>query len=156
MTAMRRRITVALMAGLVVMAGAACGDDGGGGAASKPKVEVPDGDPPSELQIKDIKKGTGAEAVAGKTLTVHYVGVAWSDKKQFDSSWDSRGAKPFPFKLGAGAVIQGWDQGLVGMKVGGRRQLIIPPGMAYKEFGAGTAIKPNETLVFVVDLLDVT
>jgi peptidylprolyl isomerase len=155
---MRRRITVVLMAGLVLLAGAGCGDDGGGGgsgAASKPKVEVPDGEPPSELQIKDIKKGTGAEAVAGKTLTVHYVGVSWSDKKEFDASWDSPGAEPFPFKLGTGAVIQGWDQGLVGMKVGGRRQLIIPPGLAYKEFGQGP-IKPNETLVFVVDLLDVT
>ncbi len=153
---MRRRIIVVVVTGLVLLAGTGCGDNGGdSGTASKPTVEVPDGDPPAELQIKDIKKGTGAEAVAGKTLTVHYVGVSWSDKKEFDASWDSPGAEPFPFKLGAGAVIQGWDQGLVGMKVGGRRQLIIPPGMAYKEFGQGP-IKPNETLVFVVDLLDVT
>ncbi|MGH8974253.1 MAG: FKBP-type peptidyl-prolyl cis-trans isomerase [Acidimicrobiia bacterium] len=154
---MRRRITVVvLVAGLVALAGAGCGDDEGGGEASKPRVEVPDGAPPSELQIEDIKKGTGAEAVAGKTLSVHYVGVSWSDKKQFDASWDTPGGpQPFPFKLGTGAVIQGWDQGLVGMKVGGRRQLIIPPGMAYKEFGQGP-IKPNETLVFVVDLLGVT
>jgi len=138
--------------------GAGCGDDEGGGGsdeageAGKPKVEVPDGPPPSELQIKDIKQGTGAEAVAGKMITVHYVGVSYSDKEQFDASWDS--GTPYSFVLGEGKVIQGWDEGVVGMKVGGRRQLIIPPALAYKEFGQGT-IKPNETLVFVVDLLEV-
>lgn len=152
---MRRTLTLLLLIASLVLAGG-CGDDKGGAELSKPKVDVPDGPPPLELTIKDIKVGSGAEAVAGKKLTVHYVGVSWSDKKQFDASWDAPGAEPFPFTLGAGAVIPGWDQGLVGMKVGGRRQLIIPPGMAYKEFGAGNAIKPNETLVFVVDLLDVT
>ena len=151
---MRRIALLALLlAGLVV--GAGCGDDegDGGGAASKPKVEIPDGDPPSKLEIKDIKEGTGPGAVAGQQLTVHYVGVAWSDKKQFDASWDS--GTPYPFKLGAGDVILGWDEGLVGMKVGGRRQLTIPPAMAYREFGQGQ-IKPNETLVFVVDLVELT
>jgi peptidylprolyl isomerase len=154
---MRRTfILLLLMASLVL---AACGDDkggessdGGGGEGSKPKVEVPDGPPPSELTIKDIKVGTGAEAVTGKQVTVHYVGVSYSDKEQFDASWDS--GTPFPFILGTGAVIQGWDEGVAGMKVGGRRQLIIPPALAYKEFGQGP-IKPNETLVFVVDLLEV-
>lgn len=150
---MRRTLTLLLLIPGLVLAGG-CGDDNGGGELSKPKVEVPDGQPPLELKIEDITVGTGAEAVAGKTLTVHYVGVSWSDKEQFDASWDSAGAAPFPFKLGAGDVIPGWDQGLVGMKVGGRRQLIIPPGMAYREFGQGS-IKPNETLVFVVDLLEV-
>ncbi|MGH9042928.1 MAG: FKBP-type peptidyl-prolyl cis-trans isomerase [Acidimicrobiia bacterium] len=119
---------------------------------SKPSVEIPDGEPPSELQIKDIKEGTGAEAVDGKKLTVHYVGVSWSDKEQFDASWD-RG-DPYSFVLGAGDVILGWDVGMKGMKVGGRRQLTIPPAMGYREFGQGK-IKPNETLVFVVDLLEV-
>ena len=152
---MRRTfILLLLVASLVV---GACGDDtgdkGDGGEASKPKVEVPDGPPPLELEIKDLKVGTGAEAVAGKMVTVHYVGVSYSDKKQFDASWDA--GTPFPFLLGAGKVIQGWDEGVVGMKVGGRRQLIIPPALAYKEFGAGDVIKPNETLVFVIDLLEV-
>ncbi|MDQ3945767.1 MAG: FKBP-type peptidyl-prolyl cis-trans isomerase [Actinomycetota bacterium] len=151
---MRRSfILILLMASLVV--GACGGDKGGdgGGEASKPKVEIPDGPPPTELKIKDLKVGTGAEAVAGKTVTVHYVGVSWSDKEQFDASWDT--GRPFPFILGAGDVIQGWDEGVVGMKVGGRRQLTIPPALAYREFGKGP-IKPNETLVFVVDLLNVT
>lgn len=154
---MRRTFTLLLLVAGLVMA--ACGDDkggessdGGGGEGSKPTVEVPDGPPPTELTIKDIKVGAGAEAVAGKKVTVHYVGVAYSDKEEFDASWDS--GTPFPFTLGTGAVIQGWDEGVAGMKVGGRRQLIIPPALAYKEFGQGS-IKPNETLVFVVDLLEV-
>jgi peptidylprolyl isomerase len=152
---MRRTFTLLLLVASLVAG--ACGDDkggdgGGGGEASKPEVEVPDGPPPLELKIKDIKVGTGAEAVAGKMVTVHYVGVSYSDKEQFDASWD-RGT-PFPFTLGAGEVIQGWDEGVVGMKVGGRRQLIIPPALAYGESGQGQ-IKPNETLVFVVDLLGV-
>lgn len=153
---MHRTCTALLMIATLALGGCG-GDDGGGEDAvdtdTKPKVEVPDGPPPTELKIKDIKVGTGTQAVAGKTVTVHYVGVSYSDKKQFDASWDS--GKPFPFMLGAGDVIQGWDEGVVGMKVGGRRQLVIPPALAYKEIGAGDAIKPNETLVFVVDLLDV-
>ena len=154
----RRTFTLLLLSASLVLAG--CGDDesggdtGGAGGPTKPKVEVPEGPPPLELQINDLKVGTGKEAMAGKSITVHYVGVSYSDKQQFDASWDS--GTPFPFILGNGDVIPGWDQGLVGMKVGGRRQLIIPPALAYQEFGSGDRIKPNETLVFVVDLLDVS
>jgi peptidylprolyl isomerase len=151
---MMRRSCALVLVLATALAVSGCGGDGGG-ESSKPKVEIPDGEPPKDLKIRDIKKGTGAEAAAGKTVTVHYVGVAWSTKEQFDASWDPPG-KPFSFKLGQDppAVILGWEQGLVGMKVGGRRELIIPPGMAYREFGQGP-IKPNETLVFIVDLLKV-
>jgi len=129
--------------------------DAGAGSdtRTKPEVTVPDGPPPTKLEIKDLIKGTGAEAVAGKSVTVQYVGVSYSTKKQFDASWDS--GRPFPFELGSGQVIQGWDQGVVGMKVGGRRQLIIPPDLGYGDRGAGGDIKPGETLVFVIDLLSV-
>lgn len=120
---------------------------------TKPVVEVPEGPPPTELQVKDLKVGTGAEAEAGQQVEVHYVGVAYSDKKQFDASWD-RG-EPFTFPLGAGRVIKGWDQGVAGMKVGGRRQLVIPPALAYGPEGRPPVIGPNETLVFVVDLVSV-
>lgn len=122
--------------------------------ATKPEVTVPDGPPPSALGSRDLVVGTGAEAVAGKKVTVQYVGVAYSTKAQFDASWD-RG-QPFSFDLGAGRVIDGWDQGVVGMKVGGRRELVIPPQLGYGDRGAGGAIKPGETLVFVVDLLGVS
>jgi len=121
--------------------------------ATKPPVEIPEGAPPTELVSEDLVTGTGAEATPGRTVEVHYVGVAWSTKKQFDASWD-RG-KPFDFALGAGRVIRGWDEGVAGMKVGGRRKLTIPPAMGYGARGAGGAIGPNETLVFVVDLLAV-
>ena len=119
--------------------------------ATKPSVEIPAGAPPTELVSEDLVTGTGAEATAGSTVEVHYVGVAWSTKKQFDASWD-RG-KPFDFPLGAGRVIRGWDEGVAGMRVGGRRRLTIPPAMGYGTRGAGGAIGPNESLVFVVDLL---
>ena len=120
----------------------------------KPQVTVPSGEaPPTELVIDDIEEGTGAEAVAGKTVDVHYVGVSWSTGKQFDSSWDRRGN--FSFALGAGRVIAGWDQGVAGMKVGGRRRITIPPHLGYGDAGAGGVIKGGETLVFVVDLLGV-
>ena len=119
----------------------------------KPNVQIPEGSPPAALQREDLVVGEGAEATPGRTVTVHYVGVAWSTKKQFDASWD-RG-DPFQFSLGAGRVIRGWDQGVKGMKVGGRRKLTIPPDMGYGARGAGGAIGPNETLVFVVDLLGV-
>ena len=119
----------------------------------KPKVTVPEGPPPKQLQIKDIEPGTGAEAKAGSQLSMNYVGVNYSDGKEFDSSF-SAGA-PFDFQLGAGMVIPGWDQGIEGMKVGGRRQLIIPPELAYGPQGSPPVIGPNETLVFVVDLLAV-
>ena len=119
----------------------------------KPKVEVPEGAPPAGLQIEDIKEGDGDTAATGDNVTVQYVGVNYSNGKQFDASWD-RG-EPFTFALGAGQVIPGWDQGVAGMKVGGRRQLIIPPELAYGEQGRPPVIAPNETLIFVVDLRDV-
>lgn len=121
--------------------------------ATKPTVEIPAGAPPTELVKEDLVTGTGAEAKPGSTVEVQYVGVSWSTKKQFDSSWD-RG-KPFGFPLGAGRVIRGWDEGVAGMRVGGRRRLTIPPALGYGARGAGGAIGPNETLVFVVDLLAV-
>ena len=121
----------------------------------KPQVDVPAGEsPPTELVITDIEPGDGAEATPGSTCTMHYVGVSWSSGKQFDASWD-RGDS-FSFRLGEGQVIQGWDQGVAGMKVGGRRRLVIPPGLAYGSRGAGGVIGPDETLVFVVDLLGVS
>jgi peptidylprolyl isomerase len=121
---------------------------------TKPAVTVPSGPAPTTLQKQDLIPGTGAEAVPGKKVSVQYVGVSYSTGKQFDASWD-RG-EPFSFTLGAGDVIKGWDQGVPGMKVGGRRQLIIPPGLAYGPAGAPPAIGPNETLIFVIDLLSVT
>lgn len=136
-------------------AAAAGGETQGGGEAaqkSKPKVSVPSGPPPKQLVIKDVEKGTGATAKAGDQVSVQYVGVDYETGKQFDASWD-RG-EPISFKLGAGEVIPGWDQGIVGMKVGGRRELIIPPSLAYGSQGSGP-IAPNSTLVFVVDLVGV-
>jgi peptidylprolyl isomerase len=121
--------------------------------ATKPKVVVPKGKPPKKLVIKDLKKGTGKEATDGSTVSVQYVGVLYDGGKQFDASWD-RG-QPFSFPLGAGQVIPGWDQGVKGMKVGGRRELIIPPDLGYGAQGAGADIPPNAALIFVVDLLDV-
>ena len=119
----------------------------------KPQVTIPDGEPPSELQIDDLEVGRGPEAVTGSDVDVHYVGVAWSTGSQFDASWDRRST--FSFRLGGGQVIPGWDQGVAGMKVGGRRRLTIPPALGYGSQGAGGVIKPNETLVFVVDLVGV-
>lgn len=119
---------------------------------SKPEVSVPKGSlPPAELVIDDLVVGDGGEAAAGQHVNVHYVGVAWSDGKQFDASWDRN--EPFSFRLGAGEVISGWDQGVAGMKIGGRRQLTIPPDLGYGSRGAGGVIKGGETLIFVVDLL---
>ena len=119
----------------------------------KPTVTIPDTAPPTELQVVDDTVGDGAEATPGSTVSVHYVGVSWSTGRQFDASWDRM--EPFRFGLGQGQVIQGWDQGVAGMKVGGRRTLTIPPELGYGARGAGGVIGPNETLVFVVDLLDV-
>jgi peptidylprolyl isomerase len=121
-----------------------------GKLGEKPEVEVTGGDPPPALVSKDIKKGKGAKAKAGDTVSVQYVGVLYKDGAPFDNSWD-RGAQPFEFPLGAGMVIPGWDQGVEGMQVGGRRVLTIPPDLAYGPGGSGP-IGPNETLVFVVDL----
>lgn len=122
-------------------------------ADTKPTVTIPDTAPPADLVIDDLEVGTGAEAVAGANVTVHYVGVAWSDGQQFDASWDRNDT--FEFRLGAGQVIAGWDQGVAGMRVGGRRSITIPSHLGYGDRGAGGVIKGGETLVFVVDLLNV-
>jgi FKBP-type peptidyl-prolyl cis-trans isomerase len=155
---------------------AACGDDendGGSGRAAdtpartsdqtettppdntdlsvKPEVTVPAGSPPARLRKRDVVKGKGPAAKSGDMVTMHYVGVSFSTGQQFDASWDS-GAPYGPFPLGAGGVIPGWDQGIVGMRQGGRRELVIPPELAYGAQGQG-AIGPNETLIFMVDLV---
>jgi len=114
---------------------------------------VPEGPAPSDLVIEDQVVGDGAEAIVGSQISAHYIGVSHSTGKQFDASWD-RGT-PLEFRLGTGRVINGWDDGIVGMRVGGRRRLTIPPHLAYGDRGAGGAIKPGETLVFVVDLVTV-
>jgi peptidylprolyl isomerase len=119
----------------------------------KPEIEFPDSPPPSDLQVEDLTAGDGDEATAGRTVSVHYVGVAHSTGEEFDASYN-RG-EPLSFRLGAGQVISGWDQGVQGMKVGGRRKLVIPPHLAYGDRGAGGVIAPGETLIFVVDLLAV-
>ena len=120
---------------------------------AKPEVEFPYGDPPDDLQIIDIAVGSGSEVGPGDNVRVHYVGVAYSTGEEFDASYN-RG-DPLEFRLGAGRVIAGWDTGVAGMKVGGRRQLTIPPHLGYGDRGAGGVIKPGETLIFVVDLIDV-
>ncbi|MGM1063914.1 FKBP-type peptidyl-prolyl cis-trans isomerase [Saccharothrix sp. Mg75] len=122
-------------------------------APSKPEVEPYEGAAPADLVIEDITVGDGPEATAGQLVHVHYVGVAHSTGEQFDASWD-RG-EAFSFPLGGGRVIAGWDQGVQGMKVGGRRKLVIPAHLGYGDRGAGGVIKPGETLIFVVDLLGV-
>jgi peptidylprolyl isomerase len=121
--------------------------------SEKPEVDFPEGAPPADLTIEDITVGDGEEAAPGRTAIVHYVGVAFSTGEEFDASWN-RG-EVFDFPLGAGAVIAGWDRGVVGMKVGGRRRLVIPPELGYGDRGAGAVIAPGETLIFVVDLVDV-
>ncbi len=120
---------------------------------TRPEIEFPGDTPPADLVLEDLTVGEGAEATAGSTVSAHYVGVAHSTGEEFDASWN-RGA-PLDFRLGVGMVIAGWDQGIAGMKVGGRRRLTIPPHLAYGERGAGGAIAPGETLIFVVDLMDV-
>jgi peptidylprolyl isomerase len=160
---------VLILAACLALGLAACGGDdstsgsteaettaaesSGSAEKTKPKVTVPKGAPPKELEIKEIEEGTGDEAKAGDEVTVQYVGVNYKTGKEFDASWD-RG-EPFTFPLGAGRVIPGWDQGVEGMKVGGRRELIIPPELAYGPEGSPPAIGPNETLIFVIDLLEV-
>jgi peptidylprolyl isomerase len=152
-----------VVAGLLV---AGCGDDDSSGDSAsgaataaeestdtKPKVVVPEGAPPEELVENDLVEGDGAAAKSGDEITVDYVGVGYKSGEQFDASWD-RG-EPITFPLGAGAVIKGWDQGVEGMKVGGRRELVIPPNLGYGPAGAPPSIGPNETLIFVVDLVDV-
>jgi peptidylprolyl isomerase len=123
-------------------------------ALERPTVEVATDQVPSyQLELEDITVGEGEEAVSGQVVEVHYVGVSWTTGREFDASWN-RG-KTFKFGLGKGQVISGWDQGVAGMKVGGRRRITIPPDLAYGKRGAGGVIGPDETLVFVVDLLGV-
>lgn len=121
-------------------------------APGKPRVRIPSGPLPKDVEIRDIEKGTGATAKLGDEIAVHYVSVAMSNRKETDSSYDAR--RPFEFKLGETSVVQGWHEGIPGMKVGGRRELIVPPDKAY-----GTSehdvIKPNETLLYVIDLVDI-
>src|SRR5688572_29770927 len=119
----------------------------------KPQVDIPDGSPSYQLEVEDIVEGEGDEAVPGTIVEVHYVGVSWSTGREFDASWN-RG-DTFKFGLGKGQVIQGWDEGVAGMKVGGRRRITIPPHLGYGKAGAGGVIRGGETLVFVVDLLGV-
>jgi peptidylprolyl isomerase len=160
---MRAKLTILTVA-LALGAGvASCGEDdepaSGGGADSAETATATPTETASAAGIealvqgvsKDIVKGTGPKAKAGDTLTMQYVGNSWSNGQQFDASWDA--GQPFPFQLGAGMVIPGWDQGMVGMRKGGRRLLVIPPDMAYGPTGSGP-IGPNETLVFVVDLVE--
>ncbi len=180
---MARRL-LALLALLATLALAACGEDDengdGGGETSpppataeqtetepspseqrealedtsvKPEIPRPSGSPPRRLETEDIVRGKGPAAKPGDTVLVHYAGVTFSTGEEFDASWN-RG-EPFPFPLGGGQVIQGWDRGIAGMKVGGRRMLTIPPELAYGAQGFPPAIGPNETLVFVVDLLEI-
>jgi peptidylprolyl isomerase len=118
----------------------------------RPEIDFPEGEPPTALSVTDEIVGEGTEASSGTTVTAHYVGVAFSTGEEFDASWN-RG-EPLKFRLGVGQVIAGWDQGISGMRVGGRRRLVIPPELAYGERGAPGAIGPNETLIFVVDLVD--
>ncbi len=122
-------------------------------SVSKPEIDFPDSPPPADREITDLVEGDGAEATAGQFVSVHYVGVAHSTGEEFDASYN-RGA-PLDFRLGVGQVISGWDTGVQGMKVGGRRKLVIPPHLAYGDRGAGGVIKPGETLIFVVDLMGV-
>jgi peptidylprolyl isomerase len=120
---------------------------------TKPVVKPPKGAAPKQLEVKDLVEGSGEEAASGDRVSVDYVGVNYKSGKEFDSSWSRN--EPFTFTLGAGEVIPGWDQGVEGMKVGGRRELIIPPELAYGKTGSPPVIPPNETLIFVVDLREV-
>jgi peptidylprolyl isomerase len=164
--AVRLSIALISLCALLVVAGCGSGSDSStestessptatteSKAKTKPAVTVPKGAPPKQLETKELEEGSGAEAKSGDKVTVQYVGVDFKNGKEFDSSWSRN--EPFSFTLGAGEVIPGWDQGVEGMKEGGRRELIIPPELAYGEAGAPPAIGPNETLVFVIDLLEV-
>jgi peptidylprolyl isomerase len=122
--------------------------------SKKPGIPKPEGDPGDALVVKDLVVGKGAAAKAGDALTVRYVGVSYSTGEEFDASWKTE-ENAFPFTLGEGSVIPGWDQGVVGMKPGGRRQLVIPPDLGYGEQGSPPSIKGGETLVFVVDLVKI-
>ncbi len=127
-------------------------DEVGMSELTKPEVEVPEGDAPTELTVRDLVVGDGAEVKSGMVVRVHYVGVTFASGKEFDASWD-RG-EPFKFALGSGKVIKGWDRGVRGMRVGGRREIIVPPRLGYGNQSPSPLIPANSTLVFVVDLLD--
>jgi peptidylprolyl isomerase len=152
-------LLVGLVAAVVIVAATGGDDEGDAGTSistdlsTKPEVPVPEGEPPTELQTTDVVEGDGPEAQEGDSVTVQYVGVNYSNGEQFDASWDS--GQPFEFRLGTGSVIPGWDEGVAGMRVGGRRELVIPPELGYGAQGQPPDIPPNETLVFVIDLLDV-
>lgn len=145
--------TLAIVVAVVLIARGGDDDGGSTAVAEKPEVTVPDGDPPEELEIEDIEVGDGAEAQPGDQVEVQYVGVDYDSGEEFDSSWER--PEPFEFELGGGQVIPGWDEGVVGMREGGRRELVIPPDLAYGRQGSPPAIGPNATLVFVVDLVSV-
>ena len=159
-------IVIAVIVGAILISRAGGGDSpeeadcstppgpvAGPAKKTKPTVEVPDCEAPAALVVNDLERGTGAAAKSGDKVSVQYVGVNFVSGQEFDSSWSRN--EPFDFTLGKGEVIPGWDQGLEGMKVGGRRELVIPPDLAYGETGSPPAIGPNETLVFVIDLLAV-
>ena len=158
-------ITLMIAAIAAVVIGGCGGDsddrDAGSGSAaegaaeldSKPEVEVPEGDPPSELETEDLVEGEGDPVVKGDFVRMQYVGVLFENGKQFDASWDS--GQPFEFELGAGNVIEGWDKGIVGMRQGGRRMLVIPSELGYGSSGQPPDIPADATLVFVVDLVDI-
>jgi peptidylprolyl isomerase len=162
----RGRLLIFALCAALALAIAGCGGSGDSSTEStaasssdvstnlkvKPKVTVPNGEPPKELEEIEVVEGDGAEAKSGDEVTVQYVGVGYDSEEEFDSSWSRN--EPFSFPLGAGEVIKGWDQGVAGMKVGGRRELIIPANLAYGPEGTGP-IGPNETLIFVIDLLAV-
>ncbi len=164
---MKATLLTVVLCAVFAFAGCGDGDDSSGGSAessaptestpaakkTKPKVTVPSGAPPKELETEDLEEGTGATAEAGDEITVQYVGVGYDSGEEFDSSWSRN--EPFTFELGAGLVIPGWEQGIEGMKVNGRRQLTIPPNLAYGAAGQPPSIGPNETLIFVIDLLSV-
>ena len=170
------RPVLALIAVVAVLGVTACGDDDGGSAggdatqetqatetapsedalkdtSTKPEIPKPTGIPPRRLVKQDIVKGKGPGAKPGDLVTVHYVGLNFSNGQEFDSSWDS--GQPYPVQLGAGMVIEGWDKGLVGIRKGGRRMLTIPPELGYGADGFPPDIPPNETLVFVVDAVSI-
>ena len=168
---MTHRTLLALLVLVLALALAGCGgdDDGGETAATatpkatatpdntdvtkKPKVTVPDELPPDELQVEDIVKGKGAAVKKGDKVSMQYVGLTWSTSVEFDSSWEQ--GKPFELTLGEGDVIKGWDEGIPGMRKGGRRQLTIPAELAYGAQGSPPSIGPNECLRFIIDLVKV-